>query len=924
MDKTTFDRGSEWRRWDLHVHTPLSVCQHYGGDNEETWEKYILDLENLSDDFAVIGVNDYLFLDGYQRLKQEQENNGRLKKLTLLPVVEFRIDKFAGVNFEKLKRINLHVIFSDELKIDTIQSQFLNTLEQSYYLQEGKPWSRAITRESVTSLGKEIKSSSPKEGSLKYDSDLTVGFNNINVKEDAIFKALEKDCFKNKYIIAIGKTEWGELKWTESLIAEKKSIINKANIVFTAAETIEKFQNSKNKLTENKVNNKLLDCSDAHNFSSNTNVKDRIGNCFTWIKSDPTFEGLKQILYEYEERVSIQITNPALDFEKPYFSKINIANDEIIFEDEDDLIFCKNENGIPLNQNLVAIIGGRGEGKSMLTDYIASSFVGQSNSKDGDFRKDGNICVEYFKTNQGNNEKIEFKLGKKANAIEFIYINQGQLKNQVEQKDKKSSLANSIRKFAKLDEPIFDQNINNDILKAIKEYHELSDFFKETDENNNLINDLSYLKKEESSINEFIKNITTQENKEKLTRYSLNISQINNLNLKKEQINKFEEELKATIKNLNSRILSLNIETINIPEITENIFESQLSAIKTIIENISNSIIEKTKAIELVKEEFINYKGDLTTLLNDIGKFQKSLFIVTTKIKEVKQKSTRLSELEKSLFCDKDGNISYVSKIRNDYERQKNTLENDWEKFNKIDERNDLNSAQKEIMKNLLKELSIEVIIDFDIDKFYDEITSSINGTVWRAKNNRNAKQDKFKIRDIDSFFAFVKKYYLSFYKEESFYKERFKNCFFDESIRSKFIKVLPVLKYKGKDLNKISVGQKGTVYLKMMLATEAFSKPIIFDQPEDDLDNEFIMEELIGLFKNLKKFRQVIIVTHNANLVINSDAEQVIIANNDNGKLNYYSGSLENQRINDSICKILEGGRPAFEKRRNKYRYSK
>jgi len=56
----------------------------------------------------------------------------------------------------------------------------------------------------------------------------------------------------------------------------------------------------------------------------------------------------------------------------------------------------------------------------------------------------------------------------------------------------------------------------------------------------------------------------------------------------------------------------------------------------------------------------------------------------------------------------------------------------------------------------------------------------------------------------------------------------------------------------------------------------------------------------------------------------VNADAEQIIIANNEKGKLNYSSGSLENQKINDRICKILEGGRTAFEKRRDKYKYSK
>lgn len=83
---------------------------------------------------------------------------------------------------------------------------------------------------------------------------------------------------------------------------------------------------------------------------------------------------------------------------------------------------------MPLNQNLVAIIGGRGEGKSMLTDFVASSFVGQTHSKEGNFRKDGNLSIEYFKTNQTSDEKLVFKLNNDKHAVEFIYINQGHLK----------------------------------------------------------------------------------------------------------------------------------------------------------------------------------------------------------------------------------------------------------------------------------------------------------------------------------------------------------------------------------------------------------------------------------------------------------------------------------------------------------------
>ena len=365
-------RGSEWRKWDLHVHTPISIFQKYGSDSEETWEKYITDLEQLPETFSVIGINDYLFLDGYKRLLSEQQENNRLQNRLLIPVVEFRIEKFAGVDFGKFKRINLHVIFSNELSLETIQSQFLNTLEQHYFLEkDGTHWERAITRESVSDLGRNIKLTIPENERSKYGSDLFEGFNNLNVKEDDVLKSLNKDCFKDQYLIAIGKTEWGDLKWTDASIATKKSIINRAHIVFTAAKSIEDFNKAKQQLINQKVNDLLLDCSDSHTFSYNHEEKDRIGNCFTWIKADPSFDGLKQILNE-NDRVFVgeipHIKEKVQNNRTKYIDRLKIR----------PILGYDNKYGkwfqdveIPLNQELVAIIGNKGNGKSAIADIIA-------------------------------------------------------------------------------------------------------------------------------------------------------------------------------------------------------------------------------------------------------------------------------------------------------------------------------------------------------------------------------------------------------------------------------------------------------------------------------------------------------------------------------------------------------------------------
>ena len=123
-----YPRGSVWHKWDLHVHTPCSIVNHYGGNNDKVWERYITDLENLPPDYKVVGVNDYIFIDGYRRLLGEK-SKGRLANIDLfLPVIELRLDKFGGSS-NKLKRVNFHVLFSSELSADIIEQQFINALK---------------------------------------------------------------------------------------------------------------------------------------------------------------------------------------------------------------------------------------------------------------------------------------------------------------------------------------------------------------------------------------------------------------------------------------------------------------------------------------------------------------------------------------------------------------------------------------------------------------------------------------------------------------------------------------------------------------------------------------------------------------------------------------------------------------------------
>ena len=135
-------------------------------------------------------------------------------------------------------------------------------------------------------------------------------------------------------------------------------------------------------------------------------------------------------------------------------------------------------------------------------------------------------------------------------------------------------------------------------------------------------------------------------------------------------------------------------------------------------------------------------------------------------------------------------------------------------------------------------------------------------------------------------------------------------------------------IEYDGVDIRKLSPGTRGIVLLLLYLALDdGDGRPLIIDQPEENLDPKSVFEELVGLFIEAKSNRQVIMVTHNANLVINTDADQIIIAESGphpHGALppiTYQSGGLENAEIRKAVCDILEGGEGAFQERARRLR---
>jgi len=1014
MENKSFQKGAEWRKWDLHIHTPMSIYQKYGSDSDETWEKYLNDLEALPEEFSVLGINDYLFLDGYEKLLQEQSTNNRLKNRLLLPVIEFRIEKFAGVEFNKLKRINLHVIFSNEISLETIKSQFLNTLEQHYCLQsDGAKWTRAITKQSVEELGKEIKASIPAEELPKYDSDLVEGFNNLNIKEDEIFKSLNKDCFDGKYLIAIGKTEWGELNWTDSSIATKKSIINQAHIVFTAAESIAAFKKAKEQLQKQKVNDLLLDCSDAHFYSSETD-KDRIGNCFTWIKADTTFDGLKQILNEHD-RIFVGdiplIKTKVQDNRTKYIKKISISPTNG-YDGRYGKWFDNIE--ILLNHELVAIIGNKGSGKSAIADIIALcgfyknqgdfSFLNKKKFRDG---KHANNFEATLTWESGNNNLKNLSDDNIKGEIELVkYLPQGYF-------ERLTNEISTTEAFQKEIENVVFAHLELDDKIGYNSFDELI-----TSKKTQVEKDIALLDK---SINELNNRIVKLENKLN-TDYKQGIEK--KIQLKKEELAALIEP--AAIKNPNedSDISEQNQTTL-----------TKIATLKSNLSNIEKQITtlqEEKQKLLLDLRELKELKQDVESKTNDIEIFKeqkKALFekyglsadeIIKLSInlqnlnKLIQEKESKLAEVKMALgeVDSPDSNFKSLDKQLKEYQHQIQTEQNTldiplkayqnyllekklWEekkskitgnattldtlvyyetelkyiqesllgeiqtlRSERINITKDIFDKKQEIITSykgakqkldsiiqqnadLLKDYKIDInaalcLSNFFSEMFFRNVNRNVSGTFYSIEGgNMELKKitQNINFDNKDDVEIFLNKLNRAIHEdqrdrygnEKRFLSDQIKNPveLYDYLFSLEFLDYNYQLMQGTKTLQQLSPGERGALLLVFYLLLDKNDIPLIIDQPEDNLDNNSVANILVPFIRRAKSKRQIIMVTHNPNLAVVSDAEQVIYVNIDKDKDNLFrfkSGSIENREINDCIVRVLEGAMPAFNKRKQKY----
>jgi hypothetical protein len=960
-----YPKGSEWRKWDLHVHTPASVLSNgFGSD----WDVYVKNLFTilLAKQIAAVGITDYFTIDGYRKLKEEYlPNDGklatlftpqeieRIRAILILPNIEFRSDIFVGTN-----SVNFHVIFSDAVPVRDIEEKFLHEID---FLYQGEPQSedkkRKLKDANLIELGAQLK----KEHADFKESDLFTGMLNAVIDHKQVSKILadKENTFGGKYLFGVMADEdLSAIGWNSRDHLTRKVLIQKSDLLLSSNPSTRRWalgkppylEGPQKFIDEFKTLKPCVHGSDAHEFAFVGHPCAKRGNqshncsmapvdCdlrFCWIKAEPTFEGLKQILYEPEDRVAIQPADPTPLKSSQCLASFSIDAAAL----EPELAFATTQ--IPLNEGLVAVTGGKGSGKTALVDLIADmyedrAFCDDKNSfvkriSEGEDVKDLRVTL---KLQGGQEHTKEVKNGTFLEDASVVYVAQGELERHVEDPGHLETYINSLifeSNEVKDSALVFDyHNINDDVAAlstTLKDSNEtIFSLENETDpqieenvtkEGKKLVTDLHDTQKK---IEDLAKGLSAEKIKEAEAKQK----QLTDLRDKKGRLNDLGVTIRDTLKVVDDNFTSANSAILKINQLAAELkFGGPFPPLEY------PSLDNLRALIAVVRDE-------LRKTIGEIEKFQKDLEEKERGIKEHARLLDKKKELERSIQVLKD-KLTFIASRKTLLAAEIEKREESFRQLlaKRVEQRNKylaIIAAFAANKNDILNDLEFTSELIFDHGRFVETMSELVDLRKLRIKGANpsdseiafftNAMLDLASEPTAEKMKAIAStgtKSLLAKVVPNKKQAETISRYTIYESAFADYLSVIPSVRYKKVKLSKLSLGQKATVLLKIYLAQG--ESPIIIDSHDDHLDNEFIMDELVKALRQAKKQRQIIIVSNNGNVVVNSDAEQVIVARRGGqGEISYSSGALEDPTLRARLLAVLEGGEEAFNKRQQKYR---
>lgn len=953
------ERGSEWRRWDVHVHTPdTAMNDQFKGD----WDGYVAAME-AEKDVKVVGVTDYMSITNYSRLLAMKRDGALANIALLIPNIEFRVTPETS----KAKAINLHLLIDPT--DPTHEAEIQKALGRLVFKLDGVKY--GCIPADLTAMGfKHDPSIQDERAALRHGTEqFKIGFPDFRAWLD------DEQWLKANSLVAVansGEDGVSGLPLQGGFAALREQILKSAHIVFSGNPANRLFylgeagEDKRNALARLGGRKPCMHGSDAHETSKLFKPdQDR----FCWIKADCTFEGLRQTLFEPSDRVAIGARPPVLHDEARVIDTVIVRDPSRWF----------GQMSLPLNRGLVAVIGQKGSGKSALAEVIAATAGSWSDSEAtgflsrSDHHLDG-VEVELLWANgQTTHEKIG-QTGSGGPGGQVRYLSQRFVERLCAEDHVGAALVQEVEAviFAALD-PTETLNASNFAeLRALHTEQLRQDRERLVGRLQHLIRELAHFRERAAKVPDLKARIETLKaedaglrqqlpmtddpaqaalnleitatrdelvqlqaqsasDKQRLVRidgvsadlrtqaaemqrwYAGMIERLREIGIGDEELELFEPIFRGdtskplarirsvvetsianrdgaidapasgTIRAVEAALARLSQKATADKALRERIeaIQKRLSAIAVETHRIGEDIariegVERARAQEVPQERRAIYKSIFENLAAEAAILQKLYGPVRQRLETG---GTQEQSLEFYIRWDVD-TTAWVSRGRALFDQRRETPV-------------DLEAITKRDLAPAWR--------SGDAEKIATAVTSFIEPFLDGFKNNAIHLRTGVSITDV-----------------------------LDWLFSTGHIRLTYGLRYNSVDLEKLSPGTKGIVLLILYLGMDTDdSRPLIIDQPEENLDSESIFDLLVHYFREAKKRRQIILITHNPNLVVNTDAEQVIVATcgrqaDGLPMIAYVSGSLESNEdlngIRTKVCRILEGGERAFHAREQRY----
>lgn len=968
MEEKMITRGSQWRKWDLHLHSKYSKESRTKMDIQEIFESAI------KNEISMISITDHSNFDALDEIWDIYENgvveSGKVKDLVdFLPGIELKTDKGkSGVHLIAIfpKWINIRGTYKKADK-KTLYDNFCSQLSLTESVIESNgdnDYSKGLLASPVE-FDKAVKLTHELGGIIIVHGGDKHGSIENEMQHAKTSKPTSEELYNH---LNITKTE---------IISNKIDVIELPNFNRREARNADFYKTCFEK--------PCMLASDSHERADYDSITK-----YTWVKADCTFEGLRQALIDYDNRICLKELPEELDRVKKNPTKYI---DEITIDWEDGY---KGEKGIwfkgikvPLNSGLVSIIGNKGNGKSALAEVVAwisdsknytkfaflnnkkflknklaNNFVGSLKWKNSEEKVSRNLaelpemtnvervqCIpqQYFEEICTDTELQKFT--EEINSVIFSRLSE-------EEREGEKSLEALIEKYSKASESAI-HYLNADLNDVNKEIIELE-------------------KKLQPSYSDFQKSLLKEAKDQSEAHDKICPEKIEKPVLSEEIQEKYET-LEKEIRELEKRIEDAEDDVIE-----KNKASNKLFRCLELLDEFKNRIETEKSKLSIQLEEFDINADDIVCLTvnkNPIEEKKKVIddaLVVTKGLINDKENGYRaqLSKKQadkKIIVAEEDKNIHAYDKYINEYQEWMKQKREKEEAVKKIEE--ELVYIKEKIMEDLeplyerRKKNSVDICNEKKkIVSIYNRFKNPVDEFLQSNAELLNDYSISIRAglvieeRLPTELFEFVNKQKKNAFREDNYQlnksveelsaiesidqysqiPEMIVKCLKDYSIdvesQIKTNKLLEFYNYlygmsyisnkyelisDEKTLDNLSPGERGALLLIFYLLLDLRDIPLIIDQPEDNLDNQSVARVLVPFIQAAKKRRQIILVTHNPNLAVVADSDQIIyvrIDKEDDQKVSILAGGIEDPKINDSIVTILEGTMYSFRKRDEKY----